>query len=68
MQQGLSWHVCNHSNNNIVSSCSENKEVDNGDVMQAAGEMLAEAVEEVESDGKMALAGDLFRQAIGAPL
>ena len=33
--------------------------------IQAAGELLAEAIEEVESDGKLALSGDLFRQAIG---
>lgn len=32
---------------------------------QEAGALLTEAVEEVESDGKLTLAGDLFRQAIG---
>jgi hypothetical protein len=33
--------------------------------VQAAGDLLAEAVEEIESDGKLSQAGDLFRQAIG---
>jgi len=32
---------------------------------QAAAELLAEAVVEVESDGRLSQAGDLFRQAIG---
>jgi len=33
--------------------------------VQAAAELLAEAVVEVESDGRLSQAGDLFRQAIG---
>lgn len=33
--------------------------------MQIASEMLEEAVEEVEIEGKSGLAGDLYRQAIG---
>lgn len=33
--------------------------------MQAGCELLAEAIEEIETDGKLALSGDIFRQAIG---
>lgn len=33
--------------------------------LQAACELLAEAIEELESDGKLGTSGDIFRQTIG---